>query len=310
MNHGQAFFTGRASPRCRAHDPMGPSSQTGSTTDMVKVTLSGKQHPTRFSRGNESQKMRPFVKAPQQCFNCQKFDLKVFQLRRGSRNQQPCLPQNGSSNQEIKDSTSSVPDKVINRTNHECVVQEMYSHHGGLPKIFSGGRSSSSPTTETPRRSDEITGHPKDTCYHQGENTRFNTQTNTGKGMTTQTTGRKSAMWSRTKKSSVDTTTTTGGRNRSYHYCHGRGNSLVEENINRGKTPHSGTKENDRSSSRRDRYTHRIDSVCCSKKVLLRTILVVQEHHVQTGNTVISPTGPSQDHDCSHTVSSINSPFH
>ena len=42
-------------------------------TDMVKVVLSGKQHPARFSRGYGSYRMRPFVKAPQQCFNCQRF---------------------------------------------------------------------------------------------------------------------------------------------------------------------------------------------------------------------------------------------
>ena len=42
-------------------------------TDMVKVVLSGKQHPARFSRGYGSYRMRPFVKAPQQCFTCQRF---------------------------------------------------------------------------------------------------------------------------------------------------------------------------------------------------------------------------------------------
>ena len=42
-------------------------------TDMMKVTLSGKQHPERFSRGYGSYRMRPFIKAPQQCHNCQKF---------------------------------------------------------------------------------------------------------------------------------------------------------------------------------------------------------------------------------------------
>ena len=42
-------------------------------TDMVKVVLSGKQHPAGFSRAYGSYRMRPFVKAPQQYFNCQRF---------------------------------------------------------------------------------------------------------------------------------------------------------------------------------------------------------------------------------------------
>ena len=42
-------------------------------TDMVKVVLAGKQHPARFTRGYGSYRMRPFVKSPLQCFNCQRF---------------------------------------------------------------------------------------------------------------------------------------------------------------------------------------------------------------------------------------------
>ena len=167
----------------------------------------------------------------------QEGDPEVCQWRRGSRYHQPSLSKNGSCNKEIKGSTRSGTDRVTNRTNHEGVVQEICSHHGGLPEDFSGGSSSSSPTTEAHCRSDETTGHPEDSCYHRGNNTRINTQTHTGKGTdtTTQTTGRKSAIRSRPKKSTVETTTTTGGRNRSYHYCSGRGNSLVEESINQEK---------------------------------------------------------------------------
>ena len=39
--------------------------------DMMKLTLSEKQHPARFSRGYGSYRMIPFLKAPPQCFNCQ-----------------------------------------------------------------------------------------------------------------------------------------------------------------------------------------------------------------------------------------------
>ena len=42
-------------------------------TDMVKVVLAGKQHPARFTRGYGRYRMRPFVKSPLQCFNCQRF---------------------------------------------------------------------------------------------------------------------------------------------------------------------------------------------------------------------------------------------
>ena len=49
------------------------SAKVAAPTDMVKVVLSGKQHPARFTRGYGSYRMRPFVKAPQQCFNCQRF---------------------------------------------------------------------------------------------------------------------------------------------------------------------------------------------------------------------------------------------
>ena len=50
-----------------------PTAKLAKPTDMMKVTLSGKQHPPRFSRGYGSYRMRLFVKKPQQCFNCQKF---------------------------------------------------------------------------------------------------------------------------------------------------------------------------------------------------------------------------------------------
>ena len=126
-----------------------------------------------------------------------------------------------------------------------------------------GGRSSSSPTTETCRRSDKTTGHPKYSSYHQRNKGTDAPATGDTQYTTTQIRGRKSAMWNRTKNSTVETTTTTGEGNRSHHYCSGQGNSLVEENINQKKMLHSSSQEDDRNSSRCDRYTHRIDSMCC-----------------------------------------------
>ena len=40
--------------------------------NMVKIVLKGKQHK-RFSRSFGSYRLRPFIRAPMQCFNCQKF---------------------------------------------------------------------------------------------------------------------------------------------------------------------------------------------------------------------------------------------
>ena len=42
-------------------------------TDMMKVVLTGKEQSARFTRGYGSFRMGPFVKGPQQCFNCKKF---------------------------------------------------------------------------------------------------------------------------------------------------------------------------------------------------------------------------------------------
>ena len=99
-------------------------------------------------------------------------------------------------------------------------------------------------------------------------------------------------MWSRPKKS-------TGGRNRSRHYCSGRGNSIVEESINREKEPYPGTTEDDKSS---DRYTHCIDSVGCFKKGPF------QDHNSRS-HPVYSGNGPFQDDGCVHSVCSGNGPF-
>ena len=42
-------------------------------TDMVKLVLTGKEQSARFTQRYGSFRMRPFVKGPQQCFNCQKY---------------------------------------------------------------------------------------------------------------------------------------------------------------------------------------------------------------------------------------------
>ena len=47
--------------------------QQAEPTNLVKIVPVGKQHPIRFTRGNGSLRLRPFVSRPLQCFNCQKF---------------------------------------------------------------------------------------------------------------------------------------------------------------------------------------------------------------------------------------------
>ena len=81
------------------------------------------------------------------------------------------------------------------------------------------------------------------------------------------------------------------------------GATTLLRRVSTGKTPYSGTKENDRSSSRYDRYTHRIDSVCCSKKGPF-------QDHTSCSYTACSDNCPFHDDSCSHTVCSNNGPFH
>ena len=73
MHHGKAPSPRRASTGCGTQARWDPTAKLAVPTDMVKVVLSGKQHPERFSRVYGSYRMRPFVQAPQQCFNCQRF---------------------------------------------------------------------------------------------------------------------------------------------------------------------------------------------------------------------------------------------
>ena len=49
------------------------STKLANHTDMVKVVLTGKEQPARFTKGHWCFRMRPFVKGPQQCFNCLRF---------------------------------------------------------------------------------------------------------------------------------------------------------------------------------------------------------------------------------------------
>ena len=53
---------------------LGPSGQAGCSHRYGEVVLSGKKHPEGFIRGYGSYRMQPFVKAPEQCFNRQRFD--------------------------------------------------------------------------------------------------------------------------------------------------------------------------------------------------------------------------------------------
>ena len=87
-----------------------------------------------------------------------------------------------------------------------------------------------------------------------------------------QRTSRKSAMWSRPKKSIEPT----GGGTRSDNHCSRRGNSAVEEGFNWEKAPYPSSTKDDRGSSRCDQDPLRIEG--CAKK------------------------GPFQDHGCSPPV--------
>ena len=69
----QAPSTRRASTGCRTHDLLGPSGQTGSPHGYGEGCPLREATPGKVQQGYGSYRMRPFVKAPQQYFNFQKF---------------------------------------------------------------------------------------------------------------------------------------------------------------------------------------------------------------------------------------------
>ena len=84
VHHRKAPPTGRAGSGC-------------GKIDMVKVVLAGKQHPARFTRGYGSYRMRPFVKSPLQCFNCQRFGHTARTCWRDSQTCRYCAGRHHSS---------------------------------------------------------------------------------------------------------------------------------------------------------------------------------------------------------------------
>ena len=87
-----------------------PVAKLAVPTDMVNVMLSGKQHPARFIRGYGSYRMRSFVKAPQQCFNCQRFGHMARTCWRENQTCRYCAGSHPSANAKgTARSPSSVP---------------------------------------------------------------------------------------------------------------------------------------------------------------------------------------------------------
>ena len=245
-------------------------------TDMVKIVLTGKQHPARFSRGYGSYRMRPFVKAPQQCFNCQRFGhmartcwrenqtcrycagshpssqckgdsqvtLKCANCGEGHATTSKACPQKANLGQQIQGSTEeSRAPTGTGSPNQECLDQKVCAKNGRLPTNFNYSRGPSH--TEAYSRSIKATSRTTETRSYQDRSSRSATADTQGTTPST-TERRKSAMWTRPKKSTVEPT---GGRNRSDNHCSGRGNGTVEERFNREKAPYPGTTKEDRGSS-------------------------------------------------------------
>ena len=194
----------------------------------------------------------------------------VCQLRRGTRNHQQGVSQKANLGQQIQGSTEE--NRAATGTgspNQECLDQKVCSNNGRLPTNFNYSRGPSH--TEAYSRSIKATSRTNETRSYQDSSSRSATADTQGTTPST-TEIRKSAMWSRPKKSTVEPT---GGRNRSDNHCSGRGNGTVEESFNRVKAPYPGTTKDDRGSSRCDKYPQRIEG--CLKKVLFRATFV----HIQ-----------------------------
>ena len=106
---------------------------------------SRKQHPVRFTRGYGSLRMRPFVREPLQCFNCQKFGhqartcrsghrwetriepvqgqqkshTKVRKLWTGACHHQSALPQETGSREQSKDFAHTITENTYNQTSQQ-----------------------------------------------------------------------------------------------------------------------------------------------------------------------------------------------
>ena len=323
-------------------------------TDMVKVVLAGKQHPARFTRGYGSYRMRPFVKSPLQCFNCQRCGHtvrtcwrdsqtcrycagshpssqckggqaghpEVRQLWRGTRHHQPGVFQKANLGQQSQGSTEGRPTTGSDSPDKECLDQKVCTDNGRLSTNFNCRKGTSH--TDTYSGGCQATSSKTETRSYQDRSTLPAT---TDAQCTTPSTevSRKSAMWSRPKKSIAST----GGGTRSDNHRSRRGNSSAEEGLNREKAPYPSSTKDDRGSSRCAQDPLRIEG--CAKKGPFQDHGCsppvgygngpFQDHgcsHPNNGpfqdhgcihHPSCSYNGPFQDHGCSQPVSSDNGPF-
>ena len=199
----------------------GSAARLAVPTDMVKVLLSGKQHPARF-RGYGRYRMRPFVKAPQQCFNCQSFGHMARTCWRENQTCRYCAGRypssrcKGDSQVTLKCANCGKGHALVNKS--KVAQKKVERPQAPAPPTRNAWTKTFVPTMED---------------FPQ-------TLTTVGTPSTTEI--RKSAMWSRPKKSVEPT----GGINRSDNHCSGRGSGTVEESFNWEKAPYPGTTKDDR----------------------------------------------------------------
>ena len=97
MHHGPAPSTRRASPRCRAHNLLGPSGQTGSPNRYGEGSALREATPGKIQQGLRKLQNETIREAPQQCFNCQKFGHMARTCRKETQTCRYCAGSHPSS---------------------------------------------------------------------------------------------------------------------------------------------------------------------------------------------------------------------
>ena len=307
VHHGKAPPTGRAGSGCGTHDALGCNRQSGGShrhdeSCPRREATPGKVHqgvwelqnapirqeppavlqlPEVWPHGQDMLEVRPDMsvlrwKPPfQPVQRGQAGHPEVRQLWRGTRHHQPGVFQKANLGQQSQGSTEGRPTTGSDSPDKECLDQKVCTDNGRLSTNFNCRKGTH---TETYSGGCQATSSKTETRSYQDSSTRPAT---TDFLCTTTSTedSRKSAMWSRPKKSIAST----GGGTRSDSHRSQRGNSSAEEGLNREKAPYPSSTKDDRGSSRCAQDPLRIEG--CAKK------------------------GPFQDHGCSPPVGYGNGPF-
>ena len=340
VHHRKAPPTGRAGSGCGTHDALGCNRQSGGShrhgeSCPRREATPGKVHQGVWEIQNAPIRQEPpavlllaevwphgqdmLEGLPDMSVLCWKPPFQpvqrgqaghpeVRQLWRGTRHHQPGVFQKANLGQQSQGSTEGRPTTGSDYPDKECLDQKVCTDNGRLSTNFNCRKGTH---TETYSGGCQATSSKTETRSYQDRSTRPAT---TDAQCTTPSTedSRKSAMWSRPKKSIAST----GGGTRSDNHRSRRGNSSAEEGLNREKAPYPSSTKDDRGSSRCAQDPLHIEG--CAKKGPF------QDHgcsppvgygngpfqdHGCIHHPSCSYNGPFQDHGCSQSVSSDNGPF-